>query len=85
MFSFVTNRTVASRAGREDAGRVKAFVRTGSTTLEGDLTCPECGQPSKISQTFRRPLVVKCAGCGETVRLARLKDEIKKDRKRGTA
>jgi uncharacterized protein (DUF983 family) len=83
MFSFVTNRTVANKAGKEDAGRVKAFVKTGGTTLEGDMTCPECGQSCKINQVFKRPLAVKCSSCGETVKLARLKDEIKKDRKKG--
>ncbi len=83
MFSFITNRTLASKAGREDAGRLKAFVKAGSATLEGEYTCPECGKSGKISQAFKRPLVIKCGGCGETLKLPRLKDEIKREKRKG--
>ena len=82
MFSFVTNRTIADRSGKEDQGRLKAFVKTGSTTLEGEYTCPECKKAGKISQVFKRPIAVKCASCGFVIKLPRLKDEIKKDRKK---
>ena len=85
MFSFVTNRTLPNKAGKEDAGRVKAFVKTGSTTLEGEYTCPECGKPGNISQIFKRPIIVKCGSCGEGIKLARLKDEMKRDKKKGIA
>ena len=83
MFSFVTNRTLANKTGKEDAGKVKAFVKTGSSTLEGEYTCPDCGKPGKISQPFKRPIVIKCSGCGETLRLPRLKDSIKAEKKKG--
>ena len=83
MFSFITNRMLPNKAGKDDAGRVKAFVRTGSTTLEGEYTCPDCGKSGKISQTFKRPLVIKCGGCGESLRLPRLKDSVKAEKKKG--
>jgi transcription elongation factor Elf1 len=83
MFSFVTNRTLADKAGNEGAGRVKAFVKTGSTIIEGEYTCPDCGKSGKISQTFKRPIVIKCNLCGESLRLPRLKDSIKAEKKKG--
>ncbi len=83
MFSFIANRTLSSKAGKEGAGRLKAFVKAGSSTLEGEYTCPECGKGGKISQTFKRPLMIKCGSCGEALRLSRLKDEIKKEKKKG--
>jgi len=82
MFSFMTNRTLPNKAGKEDAGRVKAFVKTGGSTLEGDYTCPECGKSGKVNQIFKRPIVVKCRDCGESIKLARIKDSIKQEKKR---
>jgi transcription elongation factor Elf1 len=82
MFSFITNRTLPSQTGKDDAGRVKAFVKTGSNTLEGEYTCPDCGKSGRISQPFKRPLVIKCGGCGDSLKLPRLKDEIKREKKK---
>lgn len=85
MFSFVTNRALTSRAGRAEAGRVRAFVKVGGSMLEGDLTCPECGKQSKLSQPYKRPLVFRCHVCGASTGLPRLKDEAKRERKQAEA
>jgi hypothetical protein len=85
MFAFVTNRTLPNKAGKEDAGKVRAFVKTGGNMLEGDFTCPECCRQCKISQPFKRPIILKCPVCGVSTKLARLKDEIKKDKKKPPA
>ena len=72
-YKYVTNRILESKAGRPDAGRVKAFVLNGSDKLEGEYRCPECGHEGKISQTFKRPIIVECGSCGHKMRLPRLK------------
>jgi hypothetical protein len=77
MFRYVTNRTLPNKAGKEDAGRVKAFVRNGSDTLEGEYRCPECGTEGRIKQVFNRPINIKCGKCGFLIRLPRLKGKKK--------
>lgn len=80
-FSYVTNRTVKNDAG-EDKGRIKVLVRQGSGTAEVDYVCPECGNSQHVEDEWKRPFSVKCSKCGFVIKLPRLKDEIKKDKKR---
>lgn len=77
MFRYMTNRTLSNKAGKEDAGRMKAFVRNGSETLEGEYMCPECGNEGKISQVFKRPINIKCEKCGFLIRMSKLKGKRK--------
>lgn len=77
MFKYVTNRTLASKDGKEAAGRVKAFVKTDADMLEGEYKCPECGNEGKIGQEFKRPLSVKCEQCGNVIKLPKLKGKKK--------
>ncbi len=80
MYRFMMNRTVRSTAGQE-TGRIKAAVRKGSDTLEGEYTCPECRSSGKVKQPFQRPIKVKCASCGHLIQILKIKDELKKEKK----
>ena len=73
MFKYVTNRTLASKDGRQDAGRVKAFVKSDSDIIEGDYRCPECMHEGSINQAFERPIKVICEKCGHVMKLPKLK------------
>ena len=72
-FRYVTYRAVANKAGKEDAGKIKAFVKNGSDTLEGEYKCPECGNEGKVNQAFKRPINVKCGKCGFLLKMPKLK------------
>jgi ribosomal protein S27E len=78
IYKYVTNRTFTSKDGVEDAGKIKAFVKTDSDTLEGEYKCPECGNEGKINQIFKRPISVKCDKCGYTIKVPKLKGKKKK-------
>ena len=80
IYRFMMNRGVNNKAGQE-AGRIKAAVRTGSDTLEGEYTCPECRSSGKVKQPFQRPIKVKCLSCGHLIQILKLKDELKKEKK----
>ena len=80
-FSYITNRTLQNRAG-EEKGRVAILVRTGSMTAEYKYTCPECGDQRDGQQEFRRPIAIRCQKCGYLMKLAKLKDELKKEKKK---
>jgi ribosomal protein L37AE/L43A len=75
-FRYVTNRTIANKAGQE-SGRVRVMVKNGSDTAEGDYQCPECAYNGAVNQAFKRPLSVRCEKCGFLMRLPKLKGKVK--------
>jgi len=76
-FRYVTNRTLANKAGKANAGKLRAFVLVGSDTAEIDYTCPECGHSEHTKQLFRRPFSVRCSQCGNVMKVPRLKGKKK--------
>ena len=66
-------------------GRLRIRVPNDSNTAEGDYLCPECGNQGQISQEWKRPFNVKCGKCGFLMRMAKLKDEIKREKKKKKA
>lgn len=83
-YSYITNRTLRNGRG-EEKGRIAVRVRTGSATAEYNYTCPECGDSRNGTQEFRRPIMVKCQKCGLLMKLPKLKDELKKEKKKNRA
>ena len=80
-FSYITNRTLQNSRG-EQKGRVAVLVRTGSATAEYKYTCPECGDARDGQQEFKRPITIRCQKCGYLMKLPKLKDELKKEKKK---
>jgi transcription elongation factor Elf1 len=79
-YRYITNRVLANKAGKP-AGSIRARVKADSNVLEGFYKCPECGHDGRVNQEFKRPLNIKCEACGITLKLPKLKDEIKKAKK----
>lgn len=80
-FRYVTNRTVLSKAG-EEKGKIKVLVKDGSDVAETDYVCPECGFSEHIEPEWKKPFSVKCSKCGFLIKIRKLKNEIKKDKKK---
>ncbi len=76
-YKYITNRTLRNK-NNEEKGRLKAFVRNGSDTAEGEYECPECGHKDRINQVWKRPFSVRCSKCGFLMKIPKLKNEIKK-------
>lgn len=81
IFKYITNRTLLNRKG-EEKGKIRVVVKNGSNTAETDYTCPECGHSEHLNLTWKKPFNVKCTKCGFLVKIARLKDEMKKEKKK---
>ncbi len=77
IYRFMANRSFETPQGQ---GKIRMFVKTGSETAEGDYACPACKKSGKINQPFKRPIQVRCDSCGFLLKLARLKDEMKKEK-----
>ncbi len=80
-FSYITNRTVQNKAG-ELKGKIAVLVRTGTMTAEYKYVCPECGDSRDGQQEFKRPIMIRCQKCGYLMKLPKLKDELKKEKKK---
>jgi len=80
-YSYVTNRVVKNKEGKE-TGKVKGFVLAGSNIFQVDYICPECGFSEHKDQDFKRPITIKCSKCNSPIRISKLKDEIKKEKKK---
>lgn len=83
-FRYITNRTLLNRAGQEK-GSIAVMVPNGTDMAKVRYRCPECGHSEQGEQEWKRPFSVKCSACGLLMRLARLKDEVKKEKRAGRA
>ena len=79
-YRYISNRILKNKANQE-TGWIKVRVPNDSDTAEGMYKCPECEHQDKISQEFKRPFNLKCGKCGFLIRMPKLKDEIKKEKK----
>jgi len=79
-YRFISNRILKNSKGKE-TGKMRVVVKVGSDTAEVDYTCPECGFSEHTEKPWKRPFSVKCSKCGFIMRLPRLKDEIKREKR----
>ncbi|HDD45972.1 MAG TPA: hypothetical protein ENG42_00710 [Candidatus Aenigmarchaeota archaeon] len=79
-YRYITNRTLVSKSG-EERGRIRVIVRANSDIAEVDYKCPECLHEEHVEKPWKRPFSVKCSKCGFLIRLPRLKDEIKREKR----
>ncbi len=83
-FRYITNRILLNNAGRE-TGNMAVLVRKGSDDADVKYRCPECGFSEQTRKPWKRPFSINCSKCGFLMRIAKLKDEIKKEKKKARA
>jgi len=47
-----------------------------------EYQCPNCKHEAMIEQPWKRPFNVKCEECGQLIRVPKLKDQVKKKKKK---
>jgi predicted RNA-binding Zn-ribbon protein involved in translation (DUF1610 family) len=80
-YKYITNRVLLNKAG-EESGNIAVLVPNDSNTAKVKYKCSECGHSEMTESEWKRPFSVKCSGCGFTIKLPKLKDEIKKEKKK---
>jgi transcription elongation factor Elf1 len=80
-YRYVTNRVLCNKSGQE-LGRIRVLVKKDSDVAETDYVCPECSYSEHLECKWKRPFAIHCSKCGFLIRLPRLKDEIKREKKR---
>jgi hypothetical protein len=79
-YKYITNRVLLNKAGQE-TGNIAVMVPNGTDMARIRYRCPECSHTHQGEIEWKRPFSVKCSGCGVVIKLPRLKDEIKKEKK----
>ncbi len=80
-YRYITNRVLLSKAG-EEKGNIGVLVPNESSIAKVKYTCPECGHKEMTESEWKRPFSIKCSSCGFLMRLPKLKDEVKKEKKK---
>ncbi|MBI2970810.1 MAG: hypothetical protein HYY37_00145 [Candidatus Aenigmarchaeota archaeon] len=77
-----TQRTAKNAKG-EPTGRIRVLVpkETGMALVE--YTCPECGHADFTEQEWKRPFYLRCAKCNAKVSVPKMRDEAKRETKKG--
>ena len=81
-FRYITNRILKNKKG-DESGWIKVRVKKNSDKADVKYRCPECKHEEFIQKEWKRPFSVKCSKCGNLIRLPRLRDEIKRERRGG--
>ncbi len=80
-FRYITNRTLQDETGKE-RGRIAVAVRADSDEADVRYTCPQCQHSEQTRKEWKRPFSVKCSKCGFLIKLPRLRDEIKREKRK---
>jgi len=83
-YRFVSNRVIKNSKG-EDRGKMRVLVPHDSGNAQVDYVCPECGLSKHVETAWERPFSVRCSKCDFLMKLPKLKDEVKKDKKQAKA
>ncbi|MCK4532015.1 MAG: hypothetical protein KAT94_04040 [Candidatus Aenigmarchaeota archaeon] len=83
-YRFVSSR-ILKNSKEEEKGRMRVLVKTDSDIAETDYECPECGFKEHVEPEWERPFSVKCSKCGFVMKMPKLKDEMKREKKRQKA
>jgi len=83
-YRFISNR-ILKNSREEERGRMRVLVRVDSDIAETDYECPECGNKEHTEPEWKRPFSVKCSKCGFLMKLPKLKDEMKREKKKAKA
>jgi len=65
----------------ERSGKIRIIVLKKDNIAKVEYICPECGYHGYLETEWKRPFSFKCEKCGYRIRVPRLKDEIKRERK----
>ena len=64
----------------EKKGEIRILVL--DNVARAEYLCPDCGHHGYIEREWKRPFNITCDGCGATIRVPRLKDQIKREKKK---
>lgn len=65
----------------EIGGKIRIIVLKKDGIARVEYICPECGHYGYLETEWKRPFSFKCEECGFRIRVPRLRDEVKRERK----
>lgn len=80
-YRFMSNR-ILKNSNQEEKGKMRVLVKRDSDIAETDYECPQCGFKEHVEPEWKRPFSVKCSKCDFIMKLPKLKDEMKREKKK---
>lgn len=78
-----TVREVENSEG-EKTGNIRVLAMKEDEIARTEYICPECQNHGYIEKEWKRPFSVKCENCGNRIKVPRIKDKVKRERKKRT-
>lgn len=75
-----TNRPIKNKEGKY-TGAIRILVLKKDNIARCEYVCPECKVHEYKETSWKRPFSIKCSKCNFLIRVPRMRDEIKKERK----
>ena len=73
-----TNRSIKPK------GRIRVLARKDKVAMT-EYECPKCGHKDYSESEWKRPFAVKCSSCGFRITVPKLKQQVKRERKKEQA
>ncbi len=77
-----TQRSTKNSKG-QPAGKIRVLVPKATGVAMVEYTCPECAHADYAEAEWKRPFYVRCAKCGFKISVLKMRDEAKKEAKKG--
>jgi len=78
--SYHTWRDVANKNGKR-TGKIRVLVLKVDQIARCEYICPECGYENYEEKPWKRPFSINCTKCNFLIRVSRMRDEVKRERK----
>ena len=65
----------------EKKGEIRILVLEDKVART-EYMCPDCGNHGYVEKEWKRPFSIKCEKCGNTIKVPRLKDQMKRETKK---
>lgn len=62
-------------------GEMRVLVLEDNVAMV-EYQCPECGHQAMTEKPWKRPFSVNCEKCGQLIRVPKLRDQVKKKKKK---
>lgn len=68
----------------EETGIIRVLTLKEDEVARTEYVCPECNHHAYLEKEWKRPFSVKCEECGNRIKVPRIKDKMKRKRKKRT-
>lgn len=66
----------------EKTGEIRVLALKSDGIARTEYVCPKCSNHGFVEKEWKRPFSAKCEKCGNRMKVPRIKDKVKRERKK---